>query len=39
MHYLILAATFALACYTALTIRSRSMVYQPVPVTKRRRNR
>jgi|GEM_PF-5478329 len=38
MHYLILASTLLIACYSVLTFRSRSMIYQPVPTNKRRRH-
>lgn len=38
MHYLIMAATFVLACYSVLNFRTRSMIYQPVPMSKRRRH-
>lgn len=37
MHYLILATTFMLTCYSIITLRSRSMIYQTVPMNKRRR--
>lgn len=36
MHYAILAATFIIACYSVINMRSRSMIYQPVPMNKRR---
>jgi hypothetical protein len=37
MHYLILATTFMIACYSVLNFRARSMIYQEAPVNKRRR--
>lgn len=39
MHYLILASALLIACYSILNLRSRSMVYQTVPVSKRRNRR
>ena len=38
MHYLIIATTIVIACYSALSMRERSMIYQPVPMNKRRRH-
>jgi hypothetical protein len=37
MHYLILGSTFIFACFSILNLHSRSMIYQAVPVNKRRR--
>lgn len=39
MHYVILASALIVACFAILNLRSRSMIYQEVPVNKRRKQR